>query len=85
MKKSVRNNALYKCKKKEDKKMTVEEKMIERINKEISYALHLFKNFGSRDECYQRNITKIHGMIDMLTILTGNDYVITEAGLKEVK
>ena len=63
--------------------MTVEEKMIERINKEISYALHLFKNFGSRDECYQRNITKIHGMIDMLTILTGNDYVITEAGLKE--
>ena len=85
MKKSVRNYALYKCKKKEDKKMTVEEKMIERINKEISYALHLFKNFGSRDECYQRNITKIHGMIDMLTILTGNDYVITESGLKEVK
>ena len=83
MKKSVRNDALYKYKKKEDKKMTVEEKMIERINKEISYALHLFKNFGSRDECYQRNITKIHGMIDMLTILTGNDYVITESGLKE--
>lgn len=65
--------------------MTAEEKMIERINREISYALYLFKNFGSRDECYQRNITKIHGMIDMLTILTGNDYVITEAGLKEVK
>ena len=83
MKKSVRNDALYKCKKKEENKMTVEEKMIERINKEISYALHLFKNFGSRDECYQRNITKIHGMIDMLTILTGNDYVITESGLKE--
>ena len=77
------NMVIYRCKKKEDKKMTVEEKMIERINKEISYALNLFKNFGSRDECYQRNITKIHGMIEMLTILTGNDYVITESGLKE--
>ena len=83
MKKSVRNDALYKCKKKEDKKMTVEEKMIERINREISHALYLFKILGSRDECYQRNITKIYGMIDMLTILTGNDYVITESGLKE--
>ena len=30
-----------------------------------------------------RNLTQIHIMVDMLKIRTGNDYVITESGLKE--
>ena len=55
-------------------------KMIERINFKISYAQ---ENFTEWNASHERRMTEIDGMIDMLSIVTGKEYIITEDELKE--
>lgn len=55
-------------------------RMIERINKKIKYA---HDNFTEWNESHSLRMAEIDGMIDMLSILTGKNYIITENGLKE--
>ena len=56
------------------------EKMLERINFKIRYAQ---ENFTEWNESHSLRMAEIDGMIDMLSIATGKEYVITENGLKE--
>ena len=55
-------------------------KMLERINFKIRYAQENFTEWNAEHE---RRMAKIDGMIDMLSIITGKDYVVTEKGLEE--
>ncbi len=55
-------------------------KMIKRINFKISYAN---ENFTEWNEMHRIRMAEIDGMVDMLSIITGKDYVVTEDGLKE--
>lgn len=55
-------------------------KMLERINFKIRYAQ---ENFTEWNESHFLRMAEIDGMIDMLSIVTGKDYIITENGLKE--
>lgn len=55
-------------------------KMIERINFKISYAQ---ENFTEWNASHERRMAEIDGMIDMLSIVTGKEYIITEDELKE--
>lgn len=55
-------------------------KMLERINFKIRYAQ---ENFTEWNESHSLRMAEIDGMIDMLSIVTGKDYIITEEGLKE--
>lgn len=55
-------------------------KMLERINFKIRYAQ---ENFTEWNASHDRRMAEIDGMIDMLSIVTGKDYVITEKGLEE--
>ena len=62
----------------------MEKKMIEKINFYIARAAASFKANNSQwTETHRLNMAKIDGMIEMLKIATGKDYIITEAGLKE--
>ena len=54
--------------------------MLERINFKIRYAQ---ENFIEWNETHSLRMAEIDGMIDMLSIATGKDYIITEEGLKE--
>ena len=56
------------------------EKMLERINFKIRYAN---LNFTEWNETHFLRMAEIDGMIDMLSIVTGKDYIITDDGLKE--
>ena len=55
-------------------------KMLERINFKIIYAN---ENFTEWNETHRIRMAEISGMIDMLSIATGKEYVITEKGLIE--
>lgn len=55
-------------------------KMLERINFKIRFAQ---ENFTEWNATHKRRMAEIDGMIDMLSIVTGKDYVITENGLEE--
>lgn len=55
-------------------------KMLERINFKIRYA---HENFTEWNESHSLRMAEIDGMIDMLSIATGKDYIITENGLIE--
>lgn len=55
-------------------------KMLERINFKIKFAQ---ENFTEWNVAHERRMTEIDGMIDMLSITTGKDYIVTENGLKE--
>lgn len=55
-------------------------KMLERINFKIKFAQD---NFTEWNVAHERRMEEIDGMIDMLSIVTGNDYVVTENGLEE--
>lgn len=55
-------------------------KMLERINFKLSYAK---ENFTEWNESHALRMAEIDGMVDMLSIATGKDYIITEEGLKE--
>ena len=55
-------------------------KMLERINFKIRYAQ---ENFTEWNESHSLRMAEIDGMIDMLSIATGKEYIITENGLEE--
>lgn len=55
-------------------------KMLERINFKIKYAQ---ENFTEWNAAHEIRMSEIDGMIDMLSIVTGKEYVITESGLEE--
>lgn len=55
-------------------------KMVDRINYKIRLANESFTEWN---EPHQRRMAEIEGMIDMLSIVTGKEYVVTENGLKE--
>jgi hypothetical protein len=55
-------------------------KMLERIDFKIRYAQ---ENFTEWNETHSLRMAEIDGMIDMLSLVTGKDYVITENGLEE--
>ena len=61
---------------------TIINKMLERINFKIRYAQ---ENFTEWNESHALRMAEIDEMIDMLSIVTGKDYIITEDGLKERK
>lgn len=54
--------------------------MIERINSKITYAK---ENFTQWDNLHSLRMARIEGMVEMLSIATGKNYIITEDGLKE--
>lgn len=56
-------------------------KMLERVNFKIKVANKRY--IGSWNEEHSIRMAEINGMIDMLSIVTGKDYIITEEGLKE--
>ena len=56
----------------------LEQKMIDKINRQIKYAMSLFTNAS-----HKRRMARIDGMVDMLTLVTGKEYVVTENGLLE--
>lgn len=54
--------------------------MIEKINKEIKIMSDWYESTGRIDDM---TYIKIKGMVEMLQIVTGKDYIITKAGLIE--
>ena len=54
--------------------------MIEHINSKITYAK---ENFTKWDNLHSLRMARIEGMVEMLSIATGKNYIITEDGLKE--
>lgn len=58
------------------------EEMKARIEKEIKFAVIDYKQFG-RTEFYERSVSKIYGMIEMLRVVTGKQYTFNENGLIE--
>ena len=57
-------------------------KMIEKINSKIERANESFKTTGW-NQSHALKMERIDGMIDMLAMITGKEYVITENGLVE--
>ena len=55
-------------------------KILERINFKIRYAQ---ENFTEWNESHSLRMEEIDGMIDMLSIVSGKSYVVTENGLEE--
>lgn len=55
-------------------------KMLERINFKIRFAQ---ENFTEWNATHERRMAEIDGMIDMLSIVTGKNYIITEHELSE--
>lgn len=58
----------------------IADKMLERINLKIKYAK---ENYSEWNESHAVRLGEIRGMIDMLSIVTGKHYTVTEFGLKE--
>lgn len=56
-------------------------KMLERINFKIKSAQ---ENFTEWNAVHERRMAEIDGMIDMLSITTGKDYIVTENSLEEI-
>lgn len=54
--------------------------MVEAINNEINYCLHEYKNNG-RSDLYNRMYSRINAMIEMLRIVTNENYYFDENGL----
>lgn len=57
-------------------------KMIDKINVRIEIANESFKQTGW-SQSHALKMERIDGMIDMLAMVTGKDYIITENGLVE--
>lgn len=57
-------------------------KMTEEINEEIKYIVE-HKRQNGETEHYFAGYNRIYGMIKMLSIVTGKDYIINENGLCE--
>ena len=65
--------------------MTKKEKAIEKINEEIKFAMECAEAFGQEyGGCYDTTMRKVDGMIEVLEILTGKKYEVTEDGIKEI-
>ena len=58
----------------------LEQKMVDKINKQIGITMSLFTEWNPSHE---RRMERIDGMIDMLTLVTGKEYIITEKELIE--
>lgn len=58
----------------------LEQKMIDRINNQIKITMSYFTEWNPSHE---RRMARIDGMVDMLTLVTGKEYVVTESGLIE--
>lgn len=61
---------------------TIVNEMVEKINAKIKRANETFKITGW-NHSHELRMATIDGMVDMLVIITGKDYVITENGLVE--
>ena len=59
--------------------MTVE-KMIETINNLIERATN---DFTEWNHSHELRMARIDGMVEMLEMITGKEYIVTENGLKE--
>lgn len=59
---------------------SVVNKMLVRINFKIRYAQ---ENFTEWNSAHERRMAEIDGMIDMLSIVTGKNYIVTKNGLEE--
>lgn len=60
------------------------EQMIEMINALIQRANEQF-NVTGWDHSHELKLARIDGMVDMLAMMTGKDYIVAENGLKERK
>ena len=60
---------------------TIENKMIERINSKIKYVT---ENFTAWNKTYEMKMAEIDGMIEMLSIVTGKNYIIMNELREEV-
>lgn len=60
------------------------EQMVEKINALIERANERFKVTGW-DHSHELRLARIDGMVDMLAMMTGKDYTVTENGLEERK
>lgn len=59
-------------------------KMLEKINQKIDYTVkEFYRNNKEWSRSHERRMAEIDGMIEMLSIATGKDYIVTETGLKE--
>lgn len=64
----------------------VTNKMLEKINQKIDYTVkEFYRNNKEWSNSHERRMAEIDGMIDMLSIATGKDYIMTENGLTERK
>ena len=62
----------------------MENKIVEYINYQIEYAVKQFKeNGGKYDEAHSISMNRINAMIEILALMTGKRYTITEGGLVE--
>lgn len=58
------------------------QEMIDKINFNINEANEYYKRIdGRRDELFNQLMNRIYGMVDMMKILTGNEFTVTEDGL----
>ena len=58
--------------------------MLSRINKEIERVKKHYEQKGW-DNAHERNLAKVHGMLEMLEVVTGKCYIFDENGVTEVK
>lgn len=65
----------------EQERIDIIDKMVEHINSKIRYTQ---ENYTEWNEIHSIKIAEINGMIDMLSIVTEKNYVITENGLEEI-
>lgn len=59
----------------------IADKMLEHINFKIQYAK---ENYSEWNESHAVRLGEIRGMVDMLSIVTGKKYIVTELGLEEL-
>lgn len=57
-------------------------KITERINRKLKYACENFEGWNESHSC---RMAEIDGMLDVLSMITGKEYIITENGIKEIK
>lgn len=62
--------------------MSIEQKMLERIQHKIAVAFKRYSIDGWT-HFHEVRLAEIDGMIDMLSIYTGKRYVLTENGLED--
>lgn len=60
--------------------------IIAKINRKIEYAVkEFYRNDKKWTNSHERRISEIDGMIDVLSILTEKDYIMTDDGIKEIE